>query len=150
MKTLKIDTEFITLGQFLKAADVISTGGMAKWFLSENEILINGEQDQRRGRKLRSGDKIEIPGSRYIYPDLGYQFSFKGMKRMFIKQLHLKNYRNYEQLEVQFENKVNVILGENAQGKTNVMESIYVLAMAKSHRTQMIKILFAGIQNMLK
>lgn len=34
-----------------------------------------------------------------------------------------------------FENKVNVILGENAQGKTNVMESIYVLAMAKSHRT---------------
>jgi len=36
---------------------------------------------------------------------------------------------------VEFENKVNVILGENAQGKTNVMESIYVLAMAKSHRT---------------
>ena len=62
MKTLKIDTEFITLGQFLKAADVISTGGMAKWFLSENEILINVEQDQRRGRKLRSGDKIEILG----------------------------------------------------------------------------------------
>ena len=62
MKTLKIDTEFITLGQFLKAADVISTGGMAKWFLSENEILVNGEQDQRRGRKLRSGDKIEILG----------------------------------------------------------------------------------------
>ena len=62
MKTLKIDTEFITLGQFLKAADVISTGGMAKWFLSENEVLINGEQDQRRGRKLRSGDKIEILG----------------------------------------------------------------------------------------
>jgi len=36
---------------------------------------------------------------------------------------------------MEFENKVNVILGENAQGKTNVMESIYVLAMAKSHRT---------------
>jgi ribosome-associated protein len=62
MKTVKIDTEFITLGQFLKAADIISTGGMAKWFLSENEILINGEVDQRRGRKLRSGDKIEIQG----------------------------------------------------------------------------------------
>ncbi len=54
---------------------------------------------------------------------------------MFIQQLQLKNYLNYEHLEVQFENKVNVILGENAQGKTNVMESIYVLAMAKSHRT---------------
>jgi len=54
---------------------------------------------------------------------------------MFIEQLLLQNYRNYENLEVEFENKVNVILGENAQGKTNVMESIYVLAMAKSHRT---------------
>jgi DNA replication and repair protein RecF len=54
---------------------------------------------------------------------------------MYIEELALKNYRNYETLTVQFENKVNVILGENAQGKTNVMESIYVLAMAKSHRT---------------
>jgi len=59
---IMIDTEFITLGQFLKLADVIQTGGMAKWFLSEHEIFINGEQDQRRGRKLRSGDKIRIPG----------------------------------------------------------------------------------------
>jgi len=54
---------------------------------------------------------------------------------MYIKQLHLNNFRNYDQLDVSFENNVNVILGENAQGKTNVMESIYVLAMAKSHRT---------------
>jgi DNA replication and repair protein RecF len=54
---------------------------------------------------------------------------------MYIEQIELKDYRNYERLSVEFENKVNVILGENAQGKTNVMESIYVLAMAKSHRT---------------
>jgi len=54
---------------------------------------------------------------------------------MYIEKLALTNYRNYEELFVEFENKVNVILGENAQGKTNVMESIYVLAMAKSHRT---------------
>lgn len=54
---------------------------------------------------------------------------------MYIEHLFLKNFRNYSELEVHFENKVNVILGENAQGKTNVMESIYVLAMAKSHRT---------------
>ncbi|WP_338450432.1 S4 domain-containing protein YaaA [Niallia oryzisoli] len=62
MKTIKIETEYITLGQFLKAADVIATGGMAKWFLSEYEVHINGEKDQRRGRKLRAGDKIEILG----------------------------------------------------------------------------------------
>lgn len=60
---IKINTEFITLGQFLKLADVIQSGGMAKWFLSENDIFINGEQDQRRGRKLRAGDKVEIPGN---------------------------------------------------------------------------------------
>ena len=59
----------------------------------------------------------------------------KGMNPLFIKEIQLKNYRNYEHLELSFENKVNVIIGENAQGKTNLMEAIYVLAMAKSHRT---------------
>jgi len=59
---VRINTEYITLGQFLKVADVIQTGGMAKWFLSENDIFINGEQDQRRGRKLRAGDKVQIAG----------------------------------------------------------------------------------------
>jgi S4 domain protein YaaA len=59
---IKIGTEYITLGQFLQVAEVIQTGGMAKWFLSEYEVFINGEQDQRRGKKLREGDRIEIPG----------------------------------------------------------------------------------------
>lgn len=61
-KEIKVETDFITLGQFLKLAEVIQTGGMAKWFLSENQIFINGEQDQRRGRKLYPGDKVQIPG----------------------------------------------------------------------------------------
>lgn len=69
---------------------------------------------------------------------------------MFIEELSLKNYRNYEELEAQFENKVNVILGENAQGKTNVMESIYVLAMAKSHRTSKDKDLIRWDQDYAK
>ena len=54
---------------------------------------------------------------------------------MHITELSLENYRNYASLDIEFENKVNVFLGENAQGKTNVIESIFVLAMAKSHRT---------------
>ncbi|MBU9722294.1 MULTISPECIES: DNA replication/repair protein RecF [Bacillaceae] len=54
---------------------------------------------------------------------------------MYINQITLKDYRNYDQLDLTFENKVNVIIGENAQGKTNLMEAVYVLAMAKSHRT---------------
>ncbi|MED4207293.1 S4 domain-containing protein YaaA [Neobacillus mesonae] len=59
---IKLDTEFITLGQFLKLAEIIQSGGMAKWFLSEHEVFINGEQDQRRGKKLRAGDKVQISG----------------------------------------------------------------------------------------
>ena len=54
---------------------------------------------------------------------------------MNIERLQLTNYRNYELLALEFSPKINVFIGENAQGKTNVMESIYVLAMAKSHRT---------------
>ncbi|MGD6842684.1 S4 domain-containing protein YaaA [Bacillus infantis] len=62
MTDIQISTEYITLGQFLQVADLIQTGGMAKWFLGEYEVFVNDEQDQRRGRKLRSGDKVEIPG----------------------------------------------------------------------------------------
>ncbi|MFC4024175.1 DNA replication/repair protein RecF [Oceanobacillus longus] len=54
---------------------------------------------------------------------------------MHIEQLQLKNYRNYETLDISFDDKVNVIIGANAQGKTNLMEAIYVLAFTKSHRT---------------
>lgn len=66
IKEIKIDSEFITLGQFLKFADVISTGGEAKAFLSQNDVYINDELDVRRGRKLRSGDRITIFGESYL------------------------------------------------------------------------------------
>ncbi len=62
MKDIVIDTEFVTLGQLLKMTDAISSGGMAKWFLSENDVYVNGEVDDRRGRKLRNGDVVNIPG----------------------------------------------------------------------------------------
>ncbi|NWO14904.1 DNA replication/repair protein RecF [Virgibacillus sp.] len=54
---------------------------------------------------------------------------------MHIQQLQLKNYRNYECLDMTFDHAINVIIGENAQGKTNLMEAIYLLAFTKSHRT---------------
>lgn len=55
-----IDDAFITLGQFLKHADIISSGGMAKPFLMDYTISVNGEPDNRRGRKLYPGDTIDI------------------------------------------------------------------------------------------
>lgn len=67
MKKIKITTEYITLGQFLKLADIISTGGEAKFFLvSDALILINGEEDRRRGRKLRTGDVIQIDNQKFV------------------------------------------------------------------------------------
>lgn len=54
---------------------------------------------------------------------------------MFIKRLMLMNYRNYENLNIDFSKNVNVFLGDNAQGKTNILEAIYYAAFAKSHRT---------------
>jgi len=62
MKDIKIGTEYITLGQFLKLSDCIATGGHAKFFLQENKVVINGEEDNRRGRKLYPGDKVEVEG----------------------------------------------------------------------------------------
>ncbi len=62
---ITINTEYITLGQFLKLADIIQSGGEAKSFLAQNEVEIDGVSDNRRGRKLRGGEIIEILGQKY-------------------------------------------------------------------------------------
>ncbi|MDR0922456.1 MAG: DNA replication/repair protein RecF [Lactobacillales bacterium] len=54
---------------------------------------------------------------------------------MRLKELTLNHYRNYDALDLTFDTSLNIFLGENAQGKTNLLESIYVLAMTRSHRT---------------
>jgi len=51
-----------------------------------------------------------------------------------IKQLKLKNYRNYDFLELEFDESTNIFYGDNAQGKTNILESIYLCGTTKSHR----------------
>lgn len=55
---------------------------------------------------------------------------------MIIKELELKDFRNYESLNLQFHDKVNIFLGDNAQGKTNILEAIYVSSIGKSFRTR--------------
>lgn len=54
---------------------------------------------------------------------------------MYIKSIQLKDFRNYQSLDVQFHKNVNIFLGQNAQGKTNLLESIYITSMGKSFRT---------------
>ena len=55
-KVFQIDSDFITLGQLLKEEGIIPTGGAAKWFLREHQVKINGELDNRRGKKIRPND----------------------------------------------------------------------------------------------
>lgn len=61
MKRIEIWSEYITLGQLLKLANVISNGAEAKGYLSENMPLVNGTEDNRRGRKLYPGDIVRLP-----------------------------------------------------------------------------------------
>ena len=54
---------------------------------------------------------------------------------MYIREVELKNFRNYEHLNLKFNENVNFIIGNNAQGKTNLLESIFICSMGKSFRT---------------
>ncbi|MBQ6478929.1 MAG: S4 domain-containing protein YaaA [Erysipelotrichaceae bacterium] len=65
IKKVEIKEEFISLGQFLKIVDLISSGGEAKAFLMSNTVLINHEPDHRRGKKLYKNDLIEIASETY-------------------------------------------------------------------------------------
>lgn len=55
---------------------------------------------------------------------------------MWLEHLNLKHYRNYEEATATFSPKLNIFLGQNAQGKTNFLEAIYFLALTRSHRTR--------------
>ena len=53
---------------------------------------------------------------------------------MFVESIELNNYRNFDSLKVEFSPGVNIFFGDNAQGKTNLLESIYVSGTLRSHR----------------
>ncbi len=55
---------------------------------------------------------------------------------MYIKKIRLENFRNYENQEIEFNNNLNIIYGNNAQGKTNILEAIFIAAMGKSFRAK--------------
>lgn len=65
-KPISISTPYITLGQLLKLANIIGNGGEAKSFLASNEVLVNGEVDARRGRKLYPGDEVRVLGKAFV------------------------------------------------------------------------------------
>ena len=65
MKAVKITSEYITLGQFLKFQGIISNGGETKDFLANHAVFVNGEAENRRGKKLYPGDLVKIEDMLY-------------------------------------------------------------------------------------
>ena len=62
MQTIKLRDEFIKLGQALKAAGLVESGVEAKDVIANGLVLVNGEIDTRRGKKLYDGDFVEFDG----------------------------------------------------------------------------------------
>lgn len=60
MVEIFIDSDFITLGQFLKFSCIVSSGGEVKYFLENNVIFVNEIEENRRGKKLFPGDLVKI------------------------------------------------------------------------------------------
>ena len=54
---------------------------------------------------------------------------------MFISEIKLQNFRNYKEQSIKLNKKINVFFGDNAQGKTNILESIFLCSIGKSFRT---------------
>ena len=63
---MKIDTPYIKLDSFLKAVNAASSGGEAKFIIMDGKVLVNGEIELRRGRKLYPGDRMEVGGNVYM------------------------------------------------------------------------------------
>ena len=59
---IEISTEFIKLDSFLKFAGLVETGGIAKEIIAEERIMVNDEICTMRGKKLRDGDRVTVPG----------------------------------------------------------------------------------------
>ena len=53
---------------------------------------------------------------------------------MYIESIELKNFRNYQDLQLGFDKGTNIFYGDNAQGKTNILESVYICGTTKSHK----------------
>ena len=64
MRDLVIRGDMIRLGQLLKLADLVETGGEGKELIADGEVRVNGEVETRRGRQLRDGDIVELDGER--------------------------------------------------------------------------------------
>ena len=129
METITIRDEFIKLGQALKLAGLVESGVDAKFVIQDGLVKVNGEVETKRGKKLVKGDTFTFENT-----TVTVQQKWNIGEKVIIKSIELNNFRNYDSLSLNFDKGTNILYGDNAQGKTNVLEAIYVSATTKSHR----------------
>ena len=66
MNKVKIKTDYITLGQFLKLANAVDSGVTAKFVIQDGLVFVNGEVDTRRGKKLYTGEEVSFEDTTYV------------------------------------------------------------------------------------
>lgn len=123
METIIIKTEFIKLQDLLKFANLVESGGEAKERIQSGEVTVGGEVCTQRGKKIRPETMCAFRVSTIPWP-------------MRIDSLELTSFRNYSAVKVKFDSRCNVIFGENAQGKTNLLEALFYLSCGKSPRAR--------------
>ena len=120
-ETVTISTPFIRLDALLKFKGEAETGGQAKQMIQDGLVKVNGETCTARGKKNQARRCGGHPRHRLYHT------------AMKIERMGIDAYRNLEHLVLDFDD-VNVIYGENAQGKTNLIEAVYLFTGAKSFR----------------
>lgn len=65
MKKVEIQSEFIKLDQFLKFSGIVDSGSDAKFYIQTKQLVVNGEVEERRGRKLYPGDKVRFQNQEF-------------------------------------------------------------------------------------
>jgi ribosome-associated protein len=66
MTQFEIETDFIKLDSFLKAVNIVGSGGEAKIIIADAQVNVNGETETRRGRKLYPGDRVSLGGHEFM------------------------------------------------------------------------------------
>jgi len=66
MKEISINTDYITLGKFLKYVNAVDSGAIAKIVILDGQVMVNGEVEVRRGKKLYKDDQISFDGIDYV------------------------------------------------------------------------------------
>lgn len=66
MDKVRIETPAIELGQFLKWAGLVETGGHARFVINNGEVSVNGQLETRHGRRLMYGDEVTYAGKQYL------------------------------------------------------------------------------------